>query len=55
MAESFLYVYLGISALSIDFKYVFPKFIGIVLISTILARVISVFLIALLIYMINKG
>ncbi len=42
LAESFLYVYLGLSALSIESKYVDVSLILVVLLGTILARLISV-------------
>ena len=53
MAESFLYVYLGISAVSIESEYVIPEFIGVVLLATIIARFVSVFLPIYLIYLAN--
>jgi len=42
MSESFLYVYLGLSALSINWNFVMPKLILIVLIATIIGRILSV-------------
>ena len=44
IAESFLYVYLGLSALTISSTNVIPRFLISVLFSTIIARFISVFL-----------
>lgn len=44
IAESYLYVYLGLSALTIEGKYVFPSLITVVLFGTIIARMISVML-----------
>ena len=42
LAESFLYVYLGLSSLTIEAKYVDLSLIMVVLLGTIIARVISV-------------
>ena len=42
MSESFLYVYLGLSAFSINWNFVMPKLILIVLIATIIGRILSV-------------
>lgn len=42
LAESFLYVYLGLSSLTIEAKYVDVSLIIVVLLGTIIARVISV-------------
>ena len=53
MAESFLYVYLGISAISIESEFVIPKFIVVVLVATIIARFLSVFLPIYTIFLIN--
>lgn len=55
LAEAFLYVYLGISAFSIDFHLIDPKFIGLVLFATVVARIVSVFLPVLFIWAINGG
>jgi len=43
LAESFLYVYIGISALSIKPEFVVPEFIVTVTMATAVARFISVF------------
>jgi NhaP-type Na+/H+ or K+/H+ antiporter len=53
MAESFLYVYLGISAISIEAEYVIPKFIVVVMLATIIARFVSVFIPMYVIYLFN--
>lgn len=50
-AESFLYVYLGICAYSINREFIIPEFIYLVLFATIAARMISVFLPICAIYM----
>ena len=43
LAEAFLYVYIGVSAISIDMDYVIPEFITTVTIATAIARFVSVF------------
>ena len=54
LAETFLYVYLGISALSIDTKFIKVNFIIIVLAAVIVARTLSVFLPMLTIYLAGR-
>lgn len=53
LSETFLYVYLGISALSIEIKYIKVNFIMIVLAAVVVARTLSVFLPILLIFLCN--
>jgi NhaP-type Na+/H+ or K+/H+ antiporter len=51
VAESFLYVYLGLSALTIKREYVVTSLIVVVIIATILSRIISVFIPMLVMYL----
>lgn len=55
IAESFLYAYLGLSAISIDVRYVNPMLIACVLITTIVARLLSVFIPLGIMYIFKRG
>lgn len=55
IAESFLYVYMGLSSFMLSSENVHPRLIIVVLLSTIVARFLSVFIPMILLYFIKKG